>query len=239
LQRSIAADGIVSYDMRQGDRRGTDLDLYDYTYDGSFVAGSNRLVGGLGQLTDGEVGPSNFRLHPSGTSRRGYEWVGWKLDSFSSGSVDIDFRFDAIRNFSSVTLHVGNAISKEVRVFRSLTAVVEIDNKGSIYNDGDNEGDEAAMSSLRTSAVEWRRLSEPIVFENERDDVFEYPRHVTVPLQHAIGRRVVLNMFFDARWIMVSEVQFTSGKRKCHQNSSYFHRSLICLETSRLKSSYS
>jgi discoidin domain receptor family protein 2 len=202
--------------MRQGDRRGTDLDLYDYTYDGSFVSGSNRLVGGLGQLTDGEVGHSNFRLDPSGTARRGYEWVGWKSDSFSSGSVDIDFRFDAVRNFSSVTLHVGNAFSKEVRAFRSLTAIVDTDNKGRIYDDDDDDddtGEAAAASSLRASAVEWRRLSEPIVFEYERDDVVEYPRHVTVPLQHAIGRRVVLNMFFDARWIMISEVQFVSGER--------------------------
>jgi discoidin domain receptor family member 2 len=199
--------------MRQGDRRGADLDLYDYTYDGSIVSAGNRLVGGLGQLTDGEEGHSNFRLDPSGTGRRGYEWVGWKSDSFSSGPVDIDFRFDAARNFSSVKLHMGNAFSKDVRVFRSLTAIVEIDDRGHIQDDNDDDGSEAAASSLRASTVEWRRLSEPIVFEFERDEAFEFPRHVIVPLKHAIGRRVVLNMFFDMKWIMISEVQFVSGKQ--------------------------
>jgi len=73
------ADGLVAYDMRQGDRRGADLDqgppaagvlrrdpgpaadrrgaeldLVDYTYDGAVVDGGTRLVGGLGQLTDGD-----------------------------------------------------------------------------------------------------------------------------------------------------------------------------------------
>jgi len=48
------ADGLVAYDMRQGDRRGAELDLVDYTYDGAVVDGGTRLVGGLGQLTDGD-----------------------------------------------------------------------------------------------------------------------------------------------------------------------------------------
>jgi len=83
-----AADGLVAYDVRQGDRRGTDLDFFDYTYDGSVEmvvpgaggggGGGSRLVGGLGQLTDGDEGPSNIRQHDAGGRRRGYEWVGWK-----------------------------------------------------------------------------------------------------------------------------------------------------------------
>jgi hypothetical protein len=71
--------------MRQGDRRGIDIDLSDFTYDGDVVDGY--LSGGLGQLTDTEEGLANFRLHQSpdggavvaGTvRRRGYEWVGWR-----------------------------------------------------------------------------------------------------------------------------------------------------------------
>ena len=53
------ADGLVSYDMPQGDRRGVDIDLTDITYDG--LVDGLRLTSGLGQLTDGDVGTSNFR----------------------------------------------------------------------------------------------------------------------------------------------------------------------------------
>lgn len=192
--------------MRQGDRRGTDLDLYDYTYDGSILSVGNRLVGGLGQLTDGEEGLSNFRLDPSSTGRRGYEWIGWKSDSFpASHAVEIDFRFDATRNFSSVTIHTGNVFSKDVRVFRSLKAMVEVDDRW--IND-----DDGARSSLPvTEIIDWLRLSDPIEFDYERDDVVEYPRYVTVPLRHAIGRRVVMKLYFETRWIMISEIQFVSG----------------------------
>jgi len=198
--------------MRQGDRRGTDLDLYDYSYDGSFVSAGNRLVGGMGQLTDGEEGQANFRLDPSATGRRGYEWVGWKSDSFPPADpVDIDFRFDAIRNFTSMTIHVANAFSKEVRAFRSITASVEIDMPST---QDDNEEMEESGLPLSAPEVEWRRLSDTLVLDQVRDDVMEYPRHVTFNLNHAIGRRVVVNMYFDARWIMISEVQFMSGKRR-------------------------
>ena len=53
------ADGLVSYSMRQGDKRGNDVDFFDFTYDGT--RSDNHLYNGLGQLTDGEEGDSNFR----------------------------------------------------------------------------------------------------------------------------------------------------------------------------------
>lgn len=63
-------DGVIEYSVAQGvrasngdaggARRDDDLDLSDETYDGQLIDG--RLTGGLGQLTDGEEGPSNFRV---------------------------------------------------------------------------------------------------------------------------------------------------------------------------------
>jgi len=50
---------VVTYDIPQGERRGIDVDLTDATYDG--IVDGQRLSGGLGQLTDGELGQSNFR----------------------------------------------------------------------------------------------------------------------------------------------------------------------------------
>lgn len=45
--------------MPQGDKRSAEWEFYDSTYDGYW---DDELRRGLGQLTDGKVGPDNFRL---------------------------------------------------------------------------------------------------------------------------------------------------------------------------------
>lgn len=57
--------------MPQGDRRGTEVNLYDFTYDGRNQDGV--LSNGLGQLVDLEEGDSNFRLDKQGLGKKGYE----------------------------------------------------------------------------------------------------------------------------------------------------------------------
>ena len=44
-----------------------------------------------------------------------------------------------------------------------------------------------------------------------RDSLMEYARTVVIPLQHGIGRFIKLQLDFDVRWILISEVQFESG----------------------------
>lgn len=55
----LAADGLVSYSMAQGQDRGMEVDLLDLSYDGTTTEGL--LYGGLGQLHDGMTGNRNFR----------------------------------------------------------------------------------------------------------------------------------------------------------------------------------
>jgi len=91
--------------MPQGERRGSDVNLYDFTYDGRVT--DNYLSGGLGQLTDGVEGHHNFRLDPDGWGHKGYEWVGWRNDSTErpgsdAGFVEIAFEFERARNFTAV-----------------------------------------------------------------------------------------------------------------------------------------
>ena len=106
--------------MPQGERRGSDVDLHDFTYDGRVTDGY--LSGGLGQLTDGVEGHHNFRLDPDGWGHKGYEWVGWRNDSSerdrAPGLVEIVFEFERVRNFTAVRFHANNMFSKDVRVFR-------------------------------------------------------------------------------------------------------------------------
>ncbi|CAK9798437.1 Discoidin domain-containing receptor 2 [Anthophora quadrimaculata] len=60
-------EGLVSYSMPQGIKRGSEVDLSDRTYDGREEGGY--LSGGLGQLVDGQKGPDNFRLDVSGNGK--------------------------------------------------------------------------------------------------------------------------------------------------------------------------
>jgi len=44
-----------------------------------------------------------------------------------------------------------------------------------------------------------------------RDDLMEYARTAVIPLQHGVGRYVRIQLEFDAKWMLISEVQFQSG----------------------------
>lgn len=55
----LPPDGVVSYSMPQGDKRGATWEMFDATYDGHW---DGQLQRGLGQLTDGRVGPDNFKM---------------------------------------------------------------------------------------------------------------------------------------------------------------------------------
>ncbi|KAK3610982.1 hypothetical protein CHS0354_015099 [Potamilus streckersoni] len=176
-------DGIVAYDVRQGERRGMEVDLLDFTYDGLII--ENYLTLGLGQLTDGEYGDTNFRFDQQDLGIKGYEWVGWKNDSVENGGpLEIKFKFDTIRNFISLTLHCNNFFSKEVKVIRRALAYFSIGGKYFV--------------------------NEPFQYDVVPDNVVEHARNVTVPLNSSTGRFIKLKLFFDAKWIMISEVHFQS-----------------------------
>jgi len=105
LRRCCFADGVVSYDMRQGDRR-----FFDSTYDGDAVDG--RLSGGLGQLVDGVEGAAaNFR------ARRGSDWVAWRAADADAAPVEIVFRLDAVRSVAAARVHCHDAPDRDVGVF--------------------------------------------------------------------------------------------------------------------------
>lgn len=180
-------DGVVSYDMPQGNRFGSDLDLFDLSYDGD-ASTDGHLHGGLGQLTDSEEGHSNFRMDPVEMANKGFRWVGWKNDSFSGRPLSIVFTFDAVRNFTSLTLHCNNMFSKGVRVFRSAR----------IYFGNVGTGEEGDFSG---GTVEYGYA---------RDSQNEFARTLRIGLGNGVGMLVRLDLFFDDKWIMISEVHFES-----------------------------
>ncbi|XP_074653908.1 discoidin domain-containing receptor 2-like isoform X2 [Tubulanus polymorphus] len=181
-------DAVVSYEMPQGDKRGSNVDLHDFTYDikqeNPSKTDSYYLKSGLGQLTDGQEGQSNFRLDPQGIGYKGYEWVGWKNDSTRARPVELIFKFNEIRNFTSVRLHCNNLYSKDVRVFKKAQVWFSVG--GKYFN------------------------PPPIEYRYMRDGLMEFARPVKIRLQNRVGRYVKIQLEFDARWIMISEVSFES-----------------------------
>ncbi|KYQ59141.1 Discoidin domain-containing receptor 2 [Trachymyrmex zeteki] len=176
-------EGLVSYSMPQGIKRGSEVDLSDRTYDGREEAGY--LSGGLGQLVDGQKGPDNFRLDVSGNGK-GYEWVGWRNDTpnMLGRPVEITFEFDYSRNFTAIHLHMNNYFTKDVQVF----------SYAKVY--------------LGTGGNQF--IGEPVHFSYIPDQVLEQAREVTIKLHSRAGRFLKLQLYFAARWIMLSEVIFES-----------------------------
>ncbi|XP_058790523.1 discoidin domain-containing receptor 2 isoform X2 [Phymastichus coffea] len=176
-------EGLVSYSMPQGVERGSELDLTDRTYDG--VEQDEYLTGGLGQLTDGQKGPDNFRADLNNNGK-GYEWVGWRNDTpnMLGRPVEITFEFDYTRNFTAMHLHTNNFFSRDVQVFSH--AKVYFSNDNTQFN------------------------GEPVHFSYVPDLMFEQARNVTIKLHSRSGRFVRLQLYFAARWIMLSEVIFDS-----------------------------
>ncbi|XP_065290553.1 discoidin domain-containing receptor 2 isoform X1 [Dermacentor albipictus] len=173
--------GILSYSIPQGERRGTDVDLSDATYDG--IKDDSYLHGGLGQLTDGVAGSENFKLDVSGYGK-GYEWVGWRNDSLHSQPLELVFEFDTVRNFSAVFLHCNNMHTRDVQPFR------------------------AARLSFSVGGKHY--LGEPQHFNLMPGLFNEKTRNVTIRLHNHVGRFVKLQLEFAAKWLLLSEVSFTS-----------------------------
>lgn len=61
---------------------------------------------------------------------------------------------------------------------------------------------------------------EPVHFSYIPDQVLEQAREVTIKLHSRAGRFLKLQLYFAARWIMLSEVIFESGKRKIDSPTS-------------------
>ncbi|XP_046587172.1 discoidin domain-containing receptor 2 isoform X1 [Neodiprion lecontei] len=122
-------DGIVSYSMPQGDKRGN-LEFFDATYDGHWDG--VQLLRGLGQLTDGRTGADKIRMGYYDDRRQG--WVGWKNDTRSGHPVEIRFEFDQVREFSAVHIYCNNQFTKDVQIFAEVSVLFSIGGK---YYTGD------------------------------------------------------------------------------------------------------
>lgn len=83
-------------------------------------------------------------------------------------------------------VHSNNLFHRDVRVFAAATVFV-----------GDASTADGSTPGLR--------------YEYKRDSLSESARSVSVPLHHLVARVLTVRLEFDARWLMISEIQFDSG----------------------------
>lgn len=110
-------------------------------------------------------------------------WIGWSNDT--SSYITIKFQFDSIRQINRVTIHTNNLFSKEILIFK--TAVIS-------FSKIDDE----------------KNYSNPIIYEHTRDDIFEIARPILIELNNQIAKYVRLDLYFDSKWLLISEITFDS-----------------------------
>lgn len=57
-------------------------------------------------------------------------------------------------------------------------------------------------------------LDSPVKYSHQQDSYFENARQVVIRLYNKIGQYVRIDLYFESRWIMISEVEFESGQSR-------------------------
>ncbi|KAM6296888.1 discoidin domain-containing receptor 2-like [Aegotheles albertisi] len=188
-------DGLASYSIPEGGTIAAPgfpiVYLNDSTYDG--YQERRYLYGGLGQLTDGVLGLDDFTQSHQYRVWPGYDYVGWKNESFSTGSVEMEFQFDRPRNFTSMKVHCNNMFSKGVKIFQKVECLFK-----------------------PRLIADWE--PEPVGVATVLDDKNPSARFVTVPLNQRVGKAILCRFYFADTWMMMSEISFQSDMESVNPN---------------------
>ena len=113
--------------------------------------------------------------------------VGWRKPRAikANHSIVLLFNFDALRNFSRMTIHANNYYPKHIYVFRSVT-IEFLNEHGTVEN------------------------ASTITHQNPHDDQFEMARAIMINLKNHIASQLKLRLHFDGHWILISEITFDS-----------------------------
>ncbi|QQP35261.1 Discoidin domaincontaining receptor 2like, partial [Caligus rogercresseyi] len=118
---------------------------------------------------------------------QGQGWIGWKQRSLVN-TFNLMFNFDTMRTFSSVDIHAHNHFSKDIAVF----------SKAKIYF----SNEEGKFADDRV-----------VDFKYMPDLALENARNVSINLKGEHGMYVMIQLTFEKKWILISEVTFNSEPR--------------------------
>uniref|UniRef100_UPI00358F9335 discoidin domain-containing receptor 2-like n=1 Tax=Myxine glutinosa TaxID=7769 RepID=UPI00358F9335 len=187
-------DGLTSYSIPFGHvmpiAGETSLELNDFTYDGRVSNGN--LVEGLGQLSDGEVGPDYPTQTKDVLHRPGYEYVGWNKNMLRLPFLEMQFVFQLPRNFTTMKVYCNHQPKLNIQVFEEARCVVR-----------------------PTVGLPWDASLE--IHHKVKVGRESGGQVIDVPLKSQWGRVVTCHLYFAAPWLLLSEVSFTnerSGRTK-------------------------
>ncbi|CAF1363826.1 unnamed protein product [Adineta ricciae] len=186
LYGCVYEDGLTSYSIPQGDKRGFSAQFFDETYDGENDNGT--LKDGLGQLTDGIFAHDDYHLADliQGQDQSGCDWIGWKRKSPAMSNIKLTFHFDTIRNFSSMRIHTSNLFTHDIYQFYSITVTYCDDmNYHQMYFVIPNDYINTSARFIQVS------------FAEEKDVLSDC-------------LNIILTFNSRSKWILISEVQFDS-----------------------------
>ena len=159
--------------------------MNDATYDGTVEHYGRRfgvLHGGLGQLTDGEVGGDAYWLDIG--NGKNFEWVGWY--DLINAKPSLLFEFDKPRRFHKIFFH-GNNRPGNVKLFRSLA--VAFSNDGLYFSKKFVFYPSHSMTRYKNQST-W----------------------IEVDLHGHVGKYLNCEFEYEGKWIVLSEVEFETGK---------------------------
>ncbi|XP_030062824.1 discoidin domain-containing receptor 2 [Microcaecilia unicolor] len=202
LYGCVWLDGLVSYSAPSGQQfilpGGSVISLNDSTYDGAI---GYSLMEGLGQLTDGVAGLDDFTQTDKYHVWPGYDYLGWKNESFTNGYVEIMFEFDRIRNFTAMKVHCNNMFTRGVKIFREVQCY---------FLSESSEWEQSSVSSVLVL-----------------DDANPSARFVTVPLHYHMASAIKCQYYFSDTWMMFSEITFQSDAAMYNNSGAPAESSLV------------
>jgi sensor c-di-GMP phosphodiesterase-like protein len=110
-------------------------------------------------------------------------WVGWSNES--NTHITIIFQFDYVRQMNRVTIHTNNVFSKQISIFKTAIVTFSLTGEGTSY-------------------------SNAIISEQNRDELYEIARPILIQLNNHIAKYVRLDLYFDSKWLLISEITFDS-----------------------------
>lgn len=186
-------DGVIAYTVApQPPDSWNGLSTGDRPYDGSR---GGTLHGGLGILTDGDVGSVVSRPTQGGNALQisGHGWVGWPT---SNNPVVLTFEFDVLRNFS--TMRVTGYDDDQLSLSLFNRSVWQCSHSSTSYPPGQSHvflPPQPASEAGSASAAASGAVSMELNFGSARP---------------CVGRFVKVEFYRTRGWLLLSEVSFKS-----------------------------
>lgn len=176
-------DALVSYSAPAGDEFAPNFFLEDI-YDGDESEEDGSLRKGLGLLSDGLFGETVSLMDTRSNPPSAHGWVGW-ANRDSKPPVTLIFEFKTVREFDHVTLTSYSMLSSGIQPFTQMLAYFSIEGK-----------------KYHPKYVKTVNKMDPSRIEG--------PLNVTQNLDGRIGRFVKIELYFENKWLLLSEIRFAS-----------------------------